>query len=98
MRNRGSKSCPPIPPALCYIKPRNELSVLVVVVVVVVDHECFFYRLSDFQMMTVNNSRERTKEEFEALFKAADLRFRLVDVHRTLGSPLAIIEVGFNAA
>ena len=47
-------------------------------------------------MMTVCNSRERTKEEFEKLFKAADERFQMVDVHRTPGSPLSIIEVGFK--
>ena len=47
-------------------------------------------------MMTMCNSRERTAEEFEALFKAADQRFHLVDVHRTLGNPLSIIEVRFN--
>ena len=47
--------------------------------------------------MTANNSRERTAEEFEGLFKAADPRLRLVDIHRTPGSPLSIIEVRFNA-
>ena len=56
-----------------------------------------YYRLTDIQMMTVCNSRERTAEEFEALFKAADPRFRLVGIHRTPGSPLSIVEVRFNA-
>ena len=54
------------------------------------------FRLSDSQVMTCCNARERTAAEFEALFKAADPRFHLVEVHITPGSSLSILEVRFN--
>lgn len=54
------------------------------------------FRLSDIQMMTLGNSRERTAGEFEGVFKAADPRFHLVKIHRTPGSSLSILEVRFN--
>ena len=54
------------------------------------------FRLSDIQMMTMCNSRERTAAEFEEMFKAADPRFHLVKIHRTPGSSLSILEIRFN--
>ena len=47
-------------------------------------------------MMTCCNARERTAEELEGLFKAADPRFHLVKIHHTPGSSLSILEVRFN--
>lgn len=54
------------------------------------------FRLSDIQMMTMSNSRERTAAEFEGLFKAAYHRFHLGKIHHTPGSALSILEVRFN--
>ena len=47
-------------------------------------------------MMTCCNSRERTAEQFETLFAAADPRLKLVNIHRVPGSPLGIMEVRFS--
>ena len=54
------------------------------------------FRLSDSQVMTCCNARERTAAEFERLFKAADPRFHLIKIHSTPGSSLSILEVRFN--
>ena len=54
------------------------------------------FRLSDSQVMTYCNARERTAAEFESLFQAADPRFHLVEVHITPGSSLSILEIRFN--
>lgn len=53
-------------------------------------------RMSDMQMLTCMNARERTAQDFEKLFTAADARFKLVNTHRSPGSPLAIMEVRFS--
>ena len=55
-------------------------------------------RIADMQMMTVCNSRERTAEEFEGLFHKADSRLKLVNIHRTPGSAMAIMEVRLSGS
>ena len=52
---------------------------------------------TDMQMLVALNSKERTAEEFETLFEEADPRLKLVNVHRSAGSPLSIMEVRLGA-
>ena len=53
-------------------------------------------RTSDMQMLTLMNARERTAQDFKNLFTAADPRFKLADIHRSPGFPLAIMEADFS--
>ncbi|PYI29049.1 hypothetical protein BP00DRAFT_458956 [Aspergillus indologenus CBS 114.80] len=46
----------------------------------------------DMYMMAFQNARERTLEDWKALFGAADARFGLSAVHRPVGSALAVLE------
>ena len=55
-------------------------------------------RIAGMQMMMVCNSRERTAEDFEGLLHKADPRLKLVNIHRTLGSAMAIIEVRLSSS
>ena len=54
------------------------------------------YRMVDMQMLTCLNSRERTAQDYEELFTAADTRFKLANIHQSPGSPLAILEIRFS--
>lgn len=47
-------------------------------------------------MLTCHNACERTAQEFEELFTAADPRFKLAQIHRSPASSLAIVEVRFS--
>ncbi|CAD6592867.1 MAG: hypothetical protein ASARMPREDX12_006536 [Alectoria sarmentosa] len=53
-------------------------------------------RMVDMQMLTCLNSRERTAQDYEELFTAADTRFKLANIHQSPGSPLAILEIRFS--
>lgn len=48
------------------------------------------------QILTLMNAHERTAQDFENLFTAADPRFKLADIHRSPGSPLALMEADFS--
>ena len=43
-------------------------------------------------MLSLNNSRERDRDDWEMLFREADERFRIVNVNVPQGSALAIVE------
>ena len=46
----------------------------------------------DLLMMTLCNGRERDRDDWEMLFKKADVRFRFVGAHTPDNTALAIIE------
>jgi hypothetical protein len=50
-------------------------------------------RDSDITMMATSNSLERDEEDWKALLAAADARFTLEEVRRTLGAKLDLIVV-----
>ena len=50
-------------------------------------------RMIDMQMMTMHNSQERSRQDFEDLLAATDPRLKLVGVHLAEPSPLALLEV-----
>ncbi|KAL4939124.1 hypothetical protein BDV06DRAFT_41975 [Aspergillus oleicola] len=51
------------------------------------------YREFDMHMLGFQNALERTREDWEALIRAADQRFKVVAVRQPKGSFLAVIEV-----
>ncbi|KAL9116310.1 MAG: hypothetical protein Q9187_007166 [Circinaria calcarea] len=53
-------------------------------------------RLLDMQMLVSLNAKERTAEDWEVLFKKADPRLNLAQVHRLPGSFVAVMEVKFQ--
>ena len=47
----------------------------------------------DLQMMAALSAKERMRADWEALLRAADQRFRIVNIRQPIGSADAIIEV-----
>ncbi len=47
----------------------------------------------DMLMLTLSNARERDRDDWEALFEAADDRFQFISAYVPEGSSLGIIEV-----
>ena len=47
----------------------------------------------DLQMMAALVAKERTRADWEALLRAADQRFRIINVGQPIGSADAVIEV-----
>ena len=52
----------------------------------------------DLSMLTILNSRERERQDWQGLFERADPRFRFLGVTQPLGSKLAIIEASWQPA
>jgi len=50
------------------------------------------YRTMDLVMLTLLNAQDRTKDEFEMLFKKADPRYRFLGATRPKGCRMSIIE------
>ena len=48
---------------------------------------------SDMLMLSICNGRERDREDWEQVFKAADTRFKILDVYTPKPSALGIIDV-----
>lgn len=48
------------------------------------------------QMLVSLNAKERTVEDWEVLFKRADPRLNLAQVHTLPGSIIAVMEVNFQ--
>jgi hypothetical protein len=54
-------------------------------------------RAADIEMMTMLNSKERTREDWIALFEKADKRLKVKDFVQPLGMQDTFIKVVFNA-
>lgn len=53
-------------------------------------------RIMDLEMMTTFNAKEREKADWEKLFSVADMRLKLKNVERPVGSAQSVMEVAFE--
>lgn len=53
-------------------------------------------RSMDLSMLQIQNSRERERQDWEALFREADPRFKFLGVEQPQGSKLAFIEASWE--
>ncbi len=49
-------------------------------------------RTMDLVMLSLLNAQDRTKDEFEVLFRHADPRYRFLGVSRPVGCRMSIVE------